>query len=116
VPAESVTIELEELDTLDGSDEAAAWQFEVARDGVRLESCSGVLSEDRCRIEIACRRDIDDRKSDYALTLELNELGAVEGSSVLTFAFERGETCQAEFRLDGERVSPLELERAQEQS
>lgn len=106
-PESMVTLEIGKLDM---AEQDALWSFELARGGVRLESCSGVPSTDHCRIEITCSGGDDEDELDFALTVNLTKEGSLTGSNVLTLHPAEGDECQAEFTLEGEQVSPLELE------
>lgn len=105
--ASSVVFDMSELDM---TEEGSLWKLDLSRGGTSLESCSGVPSDDRCRLEMTCSATLDGGRIDYAFSLEFAGTGALSGSNVLTFITDDGEECQAHFTLAGERVSPEELE------
>ena len=98
---------------LEMTEQGSLWGIHVSRDGQKLESCSGTTG-DACRFEITCDRTVDDQRIDYAIAIEVTEAGNLSGSNVLTLTSGGGEKCEAHFILDGERISPRELEPTQE--
>lgn len=91
------------------ADSPRSLDFEVVR-GERLLQCSGSASEDACRLELECRDApsvTEPEPVELGLELDLTRGGAVSGDAELHRGKDPG--CRAEFRLGGEKVSPLEL-------
>lgn len=110
LPESMITIDVSELDM---TEEDALWRLEVTRGDRRLESCSGVPSENQCRIEITCSSgNLGEDRASYALNINLTGEGDLSGSNILTLAPVEGDECQANFSLEGEFVSPPEIESA----
>lgn len=82
-------------------------EFDLAR-GELKTTCSGTVTKDGCRLELSCPGGVGEEEvAQITLELDLTELGALSGRE--TLLVESSEVCRVEFRLEGERVSPLEL-------
>lgn len=110
VPGQSIVLDVEELEM---TEQGQLWRFELTRGDEPLETCSGVPSDDRCAVELTCSGGMGEEEAQYALTLELSPSGSLSGSGVLTLRSPEGDECQAELTLEGEQVSPAELERSE---
>lgn len=99
-----------DIEKLSGSGRTARWRFQLSRDDQDVV-CSGIGRDERgCRWEIRCETEVPGpARLDHELAIELNPKGAFRGSNAVTWSGS-DDACEARFLLDGERVSPEQIQ------